>query len=59
MGSMYLKSLSHHLSMVVLLRGVKKAFLLGDSHLLKRRACDEGERGTEKERASTVTIRYH
>jgi len=55
---MYLKSLSHHLSRVVLLRVVKKSFLLSDSPLLKRRAYNEGDRGAGKERASALTTGY-
>lgn len=55
---MYLKSLSHHLSRVVLLRVVKKSFLLSDSHLLKRRAYNEGDGGARKEKASALTTGY-
>lgn len=53
---MQLKSLSHHPSRVVLLRVVKKSFLLSDSHLLKR-AYNEGDGGAGKERASDNRLR--
>lgn len=55
---MYLKSLSHNLSMVVLLRVVKKSSLLSGSHHLKRRAYNEAESNARKERASALTTSY-
>lgn len=50
---MQLKSLSHHPSRVVLLRVVKKSFLLSDSHLLKR-AYNEGDGGAGKKGPLTI-----